>query len=144
MVPSSIVTGTETTTAFLHSCRTLTRFGSTPNRSATRRSCSLAMSYGFSRRCDSGTSSVVTDAPSRLGRRKTAANSGLEYKELLDRESHLAVGPAGAVRRDRGQREGVVTLWQGVPVRIAAGETERVAAGQQVAHADEQPEVGAG
>src|SRR2546430_9959289 len=94
MLPSSIVTGTETTTAFLHSCRTLTRLGSTPNSSATRRSCSLAMSYGFSRRCDSGTSSVVTDAPSALGRWESRRKWRTEYTKLLDRERHLAVGPA--------------------------------------------------
>src|SRR5919206_4355186 len=69
--PSSIVTGTETTTAFLHSWRTLTRFESIANSAASRRSCSFARSYGFSRRCDAGASIVVTEAPSALEREKS-------------------------------------------------------------------------
>ena len=42
VLPSSIDTGTETSTDFLHSERTLIRFGSTPNVSPTRRSCARA------------------------------------------------------------------------------------------------------
>src|SRR6187455_3121667 len=49
-VPSSIATGIDTSTVFLHSPRTRTRFGSTPNVSPTRVSCERASSYGFSRR----------------------------------------------------------------------------------------------
>src|SRR6266550_8989850 len=144
MLPSSIDTGTETTTAFLHSCSTLTRFGSTANSSATRRSCSLAMSYGFSRRCDSGSSSVVTDAPSALGRWKNRCKWGAEYRTLCDRERHLAEGRAAVVGRERDQREGVVAGGQRVPVRVATGQAERVTAGQQVAHANKQAEVPVG
>src|SRR3954471_16800011 len=61
--PSSIDTGTETETAFLHSWRTLTRFGSIAKVFATFRSCCFAISYGFSRRWDEGASTVVTLAP---------------------------------------------------------------------------------
>src|SRR5919202_250097 len=71
IVPSSIVTGAETTTAFLHSWKPLTRFESIANKSATRRSCSFARSYGFSRRCDTGASIVVTEAPSALDEEKS-------------------------------------------------------------------------
>src|ERR671935_112283 len=60
VVPSSIATGMETATAFLHCCRTLTRFGSIANVCATRRSCDFAISYGFSRRWEAGASTVVT------------------------------------------------------------------------------------
>ena len=59
-MPSSIVTGIETTTAFLHSCRTFTRRWSISKMSATRRSCARAIWKGFSRRWDSGASTVVT------------------------------------------------------------------------------------
>src|SRR3954470_7795823 len=126
MSPSSIVTGTETTTAFLHSWRTLTRLGSTANNSATRRSCSFAMSYGFSRRCDSGTSSVVTSGAS-----------------LFDREGEFSLSRPAAVRRHRGEGQRVVARRQRVPVRITAGQAERIGAGKQVAQPDQQPELGA-
>src|SRR5687768_16254984 len=56
--PSSIVTGIETSTDFLHRSRTLIRFGSIAKVFPTRRSCSRAISYGFSRRWV-GTSAVV-------------------------------------------------------------------------------------
>src|SRR5919201_5760666 len=62
VVPSSIATGIETPTAFLHFSRTLTRFGSIANVFATLCSCAFAMSYGFSRRCEIGASTVVTCA----------------------------------------------------------------------------------
>src|SRR5438046_9486827 len=55
----------DTDTAFLHSWRTLTRFGSIAKTWATRRNCSRAISNGFSRRCETGTSTVVTSAPFR-------------------------------------------------------------------------------
>src|SRR5439155_180034 len=59
-LPSSIRVGIATSTAFLHSCRTLTRDGSTSNAAATLRSCSRTFSNGFSLRCDSGASTAVT------------------------------------------------------------------------------------
>src|SRR5919109_930916 len=65
MVPSSIETGTETTTAFLHWRSTLMRFWSMPNERATRCSCCCAIANGFSRRWLSGSSTVVTaESPS--------------------------------------------------------------------------------
>ena len=60
-MPSSIVTGIETTTAFLHSWSTFTRRWSISKMSATRRSCWRAIWNGFSRRWDSGASTVVTN-----------------------------------------------------------------------------------
>src|SRR5919201_2450274 len=141
MRPSAIVTGTETTTAFLHSWRTLTRFGSIANSAATRRSCSFARSYGFSRRCDSGTSSVVTGAPSALGRWKSRCKRRAEYRPLFDRERHLAAGREAPVGRDRRQRQRVVAGRQRVPVRVPAGQPEGVAPRQKVAHPDEEAEL---
>src|SRR5689334_10588033 len=46
--PSSISTGIETSTAFLHSPRIVTRSCSTPNTSATFRSCCCAIRNGLS------------------------------------------------------------------------------------------------
>src|SRR5713101_83014 len=63
VLPSSIETGTETASAFLHSWRTLTRLGSIANVAATFLSCDLAISKGFSRRCETGASTVVTSTP---------------------------------------------------------------------------------
>src|SRR3990170_607848 len=51
--PSSIDTGIETSTDFLHPESTRIRFGSSAKISPTRRSCALASSNGFSRRWDS-------------------------------------------------------------------------------------------
>src|ERR1700675_2406554 len=51
--PSSMDTGIETSTAFLHWERTRIRFGSSAKISPTRRSCVFASSNGFSRRWDS-------------------------------------------------------------------------------------------
>src|SRR3954454_13691364 len=59
--PSSMPTGTETSTDFLHPLRTLTRFWSMSNIDATRRSCARAISNGFSRRCEIGASTDVTE-----------------------------------------------------------------------------------
>src|SRR3954451_23085687 len=50
--PSSMLTGIETSIAFLHSPRTAMRFGSISKVVPTRRSCSRASSNGFSRRWD--------------------------------------------------------------------------------------------
>src|SRR5919201_1187320 len=87
VVPSSIATGIETPTAFLHFSRTLTRFGSIANVFATLCSCAFAMSYGFSRRCESGASTVLTYGSF------FRANGGLSVaagRTLLDREGDRA------------------------------------------------------
>src|ERR671936_3038070 len=60
VVPSSICTGIDTTSAFLHCWKTFTRLGLIANVCATRRSCDFAISYGFSRRWEAGASTVVT------------------------------------------------------------------------------------
>src|SRR5262245_5330913 len=60
MCPSSIVTGMATVTAFLQFERTLTRSSSMLNARATLRSCSWAISKGFSRRCETDASTAVT------------------------------------------------------------------------------------
>src|SRR5437773_8531916 len=91
--PSSMPTGTDTTSDFLHSERTFTRFESISKTSATRRSCSRAMSYGFSRRCETGASIDVTCRSLSCGESvdllvKTAA----EYTRLSDPEGDRAAG----------------------------------------------------
>src|SRR5918912_1511100 len=120
----------ETTSAFLHSWRTLTSRCSMPNRSATLRSCSRAMSYGFSRRCVAGASSVVTGAP--WIERKTAANRADGVYEVAfspDREVDPAPGGRAAVGRERDQLERVVARRERRPLRVAARQAEGVAAG---------------
>src|SRR3954468_8560240 len=92
MVPSSIVTGIETTTAFLHSCRTFTSRWSISKMSATRRSCWRAIWNGFSRRWDSGASTVVT---------KT------EYRSLLDAERDRPDGRRAVARGGRDEAHAV-------------------------------------
>src|SRR2546423_5884606 len=76
-LPSSIRVGIDTSSAFLHSCRTFTSCGSTSNAAATLRSCSRTFSNGFSLRCDSGAPTAVT------GRLLSGCRL---YDWLLDRE----------------------------------------------------------
>src|SRR4051794_9276609 len=120
-----MVTGIETTTAFLHSCKTFTRRWSISKMSATRRSCCRAIWKGFSRRWDSGASTVVTKA---------------EYRSLLDRERDRADGRRARARRRRDETDAVAAGVEAVAVRVAAGEADRDAAGQQVAQSREQAE----
>src|SRR5919199_5503802 len=87
VVPSSIATGIETATAFLHFSRTLTRFGSIAKVFATFRSCAFAMSYGFSRRCETGASTVVTFRSFFRAKRGFSLGRG---RSLLDREGDRA------------------------------------------------------
>src|SRR5205085_828431 len=140
VVPSSIATGTETTSAFLHSCKTLTRFGSIANVSATRRSCCFAMSYGFSRRWETGASTVVTCTPlaAQMGRFLPGRRT------LLDREGHRPNGRTAPVGGIGDQLERVVTRWKEGPRRVATGHAVRIPARQHVAHASEQPDASAG
>src|SRR5919201_706404 len=132
VVPSSIATGTDTDTAFLHSWRTLTRFGSIANACATRRNCSRAISKGFSRRCETGASTVVTSAPfsAQIGTFWLGLRS-----LLLDREGHGFDGrrPAGGAVREEAQL--VRAARQNGAGGVAPGDAERVATGKHVAQA---------
>src|SRR5919201_4946713 len=131
IVPSSIVTGTETTTAFLHSWRTFTRRWSMSKISATRRSCSRAIWNGFSRRWDSGASTVVTRAPPQVvSWAKTAA-------KLPDPEADRPAHHRPARRRDSGEADPVGPRGQQLAVGVAAGEPDRHLAGQHIAEARE-------
>src|SRR5437870_4367368 len=76
--PSSMETGTETATAFLHFSRTLMRFGSIANVFATLPSWAFAISYGFSRRCERGASTVVTYGSFLLANRRVFALGGAD------------------------------------------------------------------
>src|SRR5262245_30486619 len=66
--PSSIRVGTETETHFLHSRRTFSMLSSILIRPAVWRSWLLAISHGFSFRCEDGASTVVTAAAPLLVR----------------------------------------------------------------------------
>src|SRR5262249_37503784 len=92
VVPSSILTGTETSIAFLHSPSTATRFGSMAKVVPTRRSCSRASSNGFSRRWVVGTTAVTL-----------LLLLSLQTSENLDAAASLArwVGVEGEVPRIR-------------------------------------------
>src|SRR5438876_8451091 len=131
--------------AFLHSWRTFTSRSSISKMSATRRSCWRAIWNGFSRRWDSGASTVVTQVSFGLGfeprknRRKQA-----KYRTenlLLDPEpDRLSRGgtPGG---RPGEEADRVRTARQQLAVRVAAGQAERVRAGHQIAQASEQAET---
>src|SRR4051812_34946392 len=137
VVPSSIETGMETDTAFLQSWRTLTRFGSIAKASATRRSCSRAISNGFSRRCETGASTVVTSTPfsAQIGTFRLGARS------LLDRESDRPDCRGPRIRAVPEQAQLVVAAREHGPGRVTPGDAERVAAGQHVAQSREAPDA---
>src|SRR5919206_5120984 len=99
-----MLTGIETTSAFLHCCRTLTRLGSIANVCATLRSCAFAISYGFSRRCETGTSTVVTCRSFFLANRAFSAPAA---RSLLDRERDRPHRRRHLVRRVRDQPQRV-------------------------------------
>src|SRR5690242_10407196 len=123
-----MVTGIETTTAFLHSCRTFTRRWSISKMSATRRSCSRAISNGFSRRWDSGASTVVTGAAPRSKSRWKPA----EYRALLDAEPDRSRRGRAIAGRRRDELDAVRAARKHGAVRAASGEAEGDPAGQQV------------
>src|SRR5215510_1383449 len=133
IVPSSIVTGIETTTAFLHSCRTFTRRWSMSKMSATRRSCSRAIWNGFSRRWDSGASSVVTEAP-----RSETCCKRAEYRPLLDAERERLARGRAVARGEGDQPHLIAPGLQHIAAWAAPGEADRDPAGQEVAQAREQ------
>src|SRR5215510_8804891 len=133
IVPSSIVTGIETTTAFLHSWRTLTRRWSMLKISATRRSCSRAISNGFSRRWDSGASIVVTEAP----RLETCCKRA-QYRSLLDAKCDRPARGRALTRRQRDEPHLIAPRLQHVAAGASAGEADRDATGQQFTEAREQ------
>src|SRR5919197_204938 len=141
VLPLSMATGTETETDFLHSWRTLTRFGSIAKTSATRRNCSRAISNGFSRRCETGASTVVTSAPfsAQIGTFWLGLRS-----LLLDRERHGFYGrrPAGGAVREEAQL--VRAARQNGAGGVAPGDAERVAAGKHVAQGGQQADAAAG
>src|SRR5919202_2057380 len=146
VVPSSIATGIDTETAFLHSWSTLTRLSSIRNAVATFRSCARAMSKGFSRRCEAGASSVVTERllfpvkralfgpRGSIGRRPNAP-----VRLSLDRERDDVRDRGAAVRRVCDEADPVIPRRQHAALRIAAGDAVRVATGEHVAQPREQP-----
>src|SRR3954452_20273616 len=111
-----------------------------PKNSATRRSCERAMSNGFSRRWLSGTSSVVTSAPSLL---ETAEKPGRVYAcfaALSDPKSDSADARRAAVRGPRDGLDPVGAAPERRAAGTAAGQAEDVPPGQRVTQAREQAE----
>src|SRR5256885_15310543 len=126
VVPSSIETGTETESPFLHSCRTLTRFGSIANVSATFLSWDLAISKGFSRRCETGASTVVTSAPFSAQMRAFRPGRASICAHLLDGERHCPDGRRARVGAVAEQAQLVVAARQHRTGRVASRHAERV------------------
>src|SRR4051812_9991703 len=106
------------------------RLASISKNSPTRRSCSRAISNGFSRRWVSGASTAVTGTP--------CGWVCSEYTPLFDAEFDLREARRAAVRRDGREGERVPALGKDGAVRPTAGQAEDVAAGKQVALAHEQ------
>src|SRR5579872_3161196 len=129
VLPSSIPTGMETSTDFLHTPSTATRFGSMSNASATRRSWLRAISNGFSRRWVAPASTAVTVRS--LSERSEAPRIRV-YDRSSELEREAATAGRAAVRRigDDGCR--VMTGAERPPCGACAGEPERIAAGQRV------------
>src|SRR5947207_7718358 len=127
----------ETDTAFLHSCSTLTRFGSIAKTLATRRSCSRAISNGFSRRCETGASTVVTSTPfsAQIG------TFGLGGRSLLDGERDRPECRRPRLRAVREEAQLVVAAREQLPSRVAPRYAERVTARQYVTQTGEQPDA---
>src|SRR6266545_2893577 len=123
-----MATGTETDTAFLQSWRTLTRFGSIAKAFATRRNCSRAISNGFSRRCETGASTVVTSTPfcAQMGPFRLGART------LLDREADRPDGRRPRIRAVPHQPELVAAARKNRSRRVASGDAERVTARKHV------------
>src|SRR5919198_3069547 len=120
--PSSIATGIETPTAFLHFSRILTRFGSIANVFATFRSCAFAISYGFSRRCDTGASRVVTYGSFFRAKARFFLS---RVRSLLDRERDRATCRRAAHGGGGDKAKNVVAAREDAAGRIATGDAER-------------------
>src|SRR5581483_7245841 len=129
VLPSSIPTGTETSTAFLHSPSTATRFGSMSNASATRRSWLRAISNGFSRRWVAPASTAVTVRS--LSERSEAPRIRVyDRSSQLEREAPTA--GRSAVRRVGDDGGDVAPGAERLSRRPGSGERERVAPRQHV------------
>src|SRR5919197_4241201 len=139
-VPSSMPTGIATTTAFLHSESTLTRFESISKTSATRRSCSRAMSYGFSRRCETGASTVTCRSLWTWERPDLLAKRRPEYTRLADSERERAACRRAPRGRHGDDPELVDAASELGPGGAAAGDPELVAAREHVPQAGEEAE----
>src|SRR5215468_8180503 len=103
-----MLTGIETSIAFLHSPRTETRFWSMSKVVPTRRSCSRANSNGFSRRWDVVTTAVTSSLLLSLQTgEKTAASASLARCVGVQRQVPRIRNGLGPARR-RGDHRGVV------------------------------------
>src|SRR5688500_1709502 len=129
----------ETSTVFLHRSRTLIRFGSIAKVFPTRRSCSRAIAYGFSRRWVGTSAVVIRLLPARLARWRAGvyasgtwrAKRGSENPEADD----LCLG--GPVRWKRDDSQPVGAARERAAARSSAGQPEGVSARQDVAQPGE-------
>src|SRR5919108_4104600 len=100
--PSSMDTGIETSTPFLHSERTRIRFGSIAKTSPTLRSWALASSKGFSRRCEAVSAVLIEMRLLRrgqTGRENTPAPTCCSAHHVRD-GLRLAASPVTRPRDD--------------------------------------------
>src|SRR5581483_2068704 len=114
MEPSSICTGTDTSTHFFTPDSTEIRLGSMPNVSPTRRSCARASSSGFSFRCETDSVELIV----RPARSRARVYTG---RPSADPERHrsllLDAGDRGGDETSRVRAGGELP-----PARAAAGE----------------------
>src|SRR5688500_20289999 len=112
----------ETSTVFLHRSRTLIRFGSIAKVFPTRRSCSRAISYGFSRRWVGTSAVVIRLLPAWLARWRAGvyasgrprARRGSENPEAYDLRLRRPV------RRERDDPQPVGAAGERAPTRASA------------------------
>src|SRR5580765_8010834 len=120
-------TGTETSTAFLQAPSTRTRLSSMPKVAATRPSCAFAISNGFSRRCEIGASTVVTE--------------WRVYGPSPETEPEAPLARGAGLHGVGDDPEHVVAGRQALAVRASAGEAEGIAARQHVPEPRERPDL---
>src|SRR5688500_5873630 len=133
----------ETSTVFLHRSRTLIRFGSIAKVFPTRRSCSRAISYGFSRRWVGTSAVVIRLLPAWLARWRAGVYASGRYRARRGSENPepYDLGLGGAVRRERDHPQPVRATRKDAPTRPSAGQPDRVPARKDVAQPrqDAQP-----
>ncbi len=112
-----------------------------PKIAATRRSCARAISNGFSRRCETGASTVVTSCSFSRANRRKSAYAARVYDRSSEGESELSTARRTGIDRIGDDAHDVPAGRQPPPVGAASGEPERVPAGEHVAQARQQTDL---
>src|SRR5581483_7713124 len=107
---------------------------------ATRRSCSRASSNGFSRRCETETSTAVTACSSSERSGGDSPRAGRVYVRSPDRQRYAPAARRAPADRHGDDLDGVPPRREGPPVGAAPGQPEHVAAWEHVAQARQQTE----